>query len=153
MMKPICCNKHCTRAQVCILWINGFDKNGFAMAGSRTRVNCLEGSYANHYTTDASYCTSSSVVIFDQYQIFSIHKIEFLGICMRGPALSFLNYFFWELNPSWIFTQYIVVYCIKDKKDQYLRSHIMAWWYLTWIYTCQYYCRFCFYTTLLYFFI
>ena len=23
------------------------------MAGNRTRVNCLEGSYAHHYTTDA----------------------------------------------------------------------------------------------------
>ena len=26
-----------------------------AMAGNRTRVNCLEGSYANHYTTDACW--------------------------------------------------------------------------------------------------
>ena len=25
-----------------------------ASAGNRTRVNCLEGSYAHHYTTDAS---------------------------------------------------------------------------------------------------
>ena len=25
------------------------------MAGSRTRVNCLEGSYANRYTTNAWY--------------------------------------------------------------------------------------------------
>ena len=24
------------------------------MAGNRTRINCLEGSYAHHYTTDAS---------------------------------------------------------------------------------------------------
>ena len=24
-----------------------------ALAGNRTRVNCLEGSYANHYTTNA----------------------------------------------------------------------------------------------------
>ena len=29
-----------------------FDQN-YASAGNRTRVNCLEGSYANHYTTDA----------------------------------------------------------------------------------------------------
>ena len=29
-----------------------FCKN--ASAGNRTRVNCLEGSYAHHYTTDAS---------------------------------------------------------------------------------------------------
>ena len=26
----------------------------FAMSGNRTRVNCLEGSYANHYTNIAS---------------------------------------------------------------------------------------------------
>ena len=25
----------------------------FASAGNRTRINCLEGSYADHYTTDA----------------------------------------------------------------------------------------------------
>ena len=24
-----------------------------ASAGNRTRINCLEGSYADHYTTDA----------------------------------------------------------------------------------------------------
>ena len=28
-------------------------KNKAASAGNRTRVNCLEGSYAHHYTTDA----------------------------------------------------------------------------------------------------
>ena len=27
--------------------------NQFAMSGNRTRVNCLEGSYANHYTNIA----------------------------------------------------------------------------------------------------
>ena len=26
-----------------------------ASAGNRTRINCLEGSYADHYTTDALY--------------------------------------------------------------------------------------------------
>ena len=35
-------------------------KNHHASAGNRTRVNCLEGSYAHHYTTDAS--------IQDRYQ-------------------------------------------------------------------------------------
>ena len=29
------------------------DKQWCALAGNRTRVNCLEGSYANHYTTNA----------------------------------------------------------------------------------------------------
>ena len=28
-------------------------KKEIASAGNRTRVNCLEGSYAHHYTTDA----------------------------------------------------------------------------------------------------
>ena len=28
-----------------------------ASAGNRTRVNCLEGSYAHHYTTDAAIVT------------------------------------------------------------------------------------------------
>jgi hypothetical protein len=28
-------------------------KNIHASAGNRTRINCLEGSYADHYTTDA----------------------------------------------------------------------------------------------------
>ena len=31
-------------------------KKDFASAGNRTRVNCLEGSYAHHYTTDAHMC-------------------------------------------------------------------------------------------------
>ena len=34
------------------IFFSGNKKN--ASAGNRTRVNCLEGSYANHYTTDAS---------------------------------------------------------------------------------------------------
>ena len=28
-------------------------KKNIASAGNRTRINCLEGSYADHYTTDA----------------------------------------------------------------------------------------------------
>ena len=31
------------------------DPKQFAMAGNRTRVNCLEGSYAHHYTTIARF--------------------------------------------------------------------------------------------------
>ena len=36
---------------------------GNASAGNRTRVNCLEGSYAHHYTTDAynTCCQSDEV--------------------------------------------------------------------------------------------
>lgn len=33
---------------------------GNASAGNRTRVNCLEGSYAHHYTTDAYDMSSQS---------------------------------------------------------------------------------------------
>ena len=30
------------------------EEEKFASAGNRTRINCLEGSYADHYTTDAT---------------------------------------------------------------------------------------------------
>jgi hypothetical protein len=36
------------------------DKN--ASAGNRTRVNCLEGSYAHHYTTDACYYEAITII-------------------------------------------------------------------------------------------
>ena len=32
---------------------NALSKMNHALAGNRTRVNCLEGSYAHHYTTNA----------------------------------------------------------------------------------------------------
>ena len=32
---------------------NALSKMKLALAGNRTRVNCLEGSYAHHYTTNA----------------------------------------------------------------------------------------------------
>ena len=32
---------------------NGTLNKNIASAGNRTRINCLEGSYADHYTTDA----------------------------------------------------------------------------------------------------
>ena len=35
-------------------------KNNIASAGNRTRINCLEGSYADHYTTDAHPARSGS---------------------------------------------------------------------------------------------
>ena len=38
------------------------DQN-YASAGNRTRVNCLEGSYANHYTTDALHMISLKQMI------------------------------------------------------------------------------------------
>ena len=35
-------------------WLGGLKEGkNIASAGNRTRINCLEGSYADHYTTDA----------------------------------------------------------------------------------------------------
>ena len=39
------------------------EKNIRALAGNRTRVNCLEGSYAHHYTTNASRRDVGKVLI------------------------------------------------------------------------------------------
>ncbi|GBO40067.1 hypothetical protein AVEN_204318-1 [Araneus ventricosus] len=51
-----------------------------ASAGSRTRVNCLEGSYANRYTTDASDSEVSD-------SIWSIHKNSLNSVSHdHGPA-------------------------------------------------------------------
>ena len=44
-----------------------------ASAGNRTRINCLEGSYADHYTTDAS-CTKK-----DEFKRKFYNFIEFLS--------------------------------------------------------------------------
>ena len=44
----------------------------FASAGYRTRVNCLEGSYAHHYTTDASRLFKflvDSMIFFKKLQV------------------------------------------------------------------------------------
>ena len=35
-----------------------------ASAGNRTRINCLEGSYADHYTTDALSITRCLVLLY-----------------------------------------------------------------------------------------
>merc|ERR1712115_417506 len=39
----------------CIFFLLGAagNRKNIASAGNRTRINCLEGSYADHYTTDA----------------------------------------------------------------------------------------------------
>ena len=34
-----------------------------ALAGNRTPINCLEGNYADHYTTNAHACTVMSCLI------------------------------------------------------------------------------------------
>ena len=40
-----------------------------ALAGNRTRVNCLEGSYASHYTTNACFAVFWSVQMFNEGQV------------------------------------------------------------------------------------
>ena len=43
-------------------------QNNTASAGNRTRVNCLEGSYAHHYTTDALVnCPSDNFGFIDHF--------------------------------------------------------------------------------------
>ena len=54
---------------ICLRFVIGNEK-AIASAGNRTRINCLEGSYANHYTTDAFYSSFSC-----QYkQVFSVYS-------------------------------------------------------------------------------
>ena len=52
------------------------------MAGNRTRVNCLEGNYANHYTTIANTRGASNV-------FFCKTTIDFLRIVTQ--LLQFLT--------------------------------------------------------------
>ena len=44
----------CRKYIIIQFYMNHFgEKRIYASAGNRTRVNCLEGNYAYHYTTDA----------------------------------------------------------------------------------------------------
>jgi hypothetical protein len=45
------------------------------MAENRTRINCLEGSYADHYTTNASYMFQKNIFIYKE--LYS-HKLKFV---------------------------------------------------------------------------
>ena len=47
-----------------------------ASAGNRTPINCLEGNYADHYTTDA--CMSSII------NYFSIHELGWFAYCCNS---------------------------------------------------------------------
>ena len=50
----------------------------FASAGNRTRINCLEGSYADHYTTDASMllCNITEVPYVQNISITGEHLFQ-----------------------------------------------------------------------------
>jgi hypothetical protein len=65
-------------------------KKVFAMAGNRTRVNCLEGNYANHYTTIASckiLLEKSRNTFRFRYQINPV-----ISECAEWPFNEFYQY-------------------------------------------------------------
>ena len=41
-----------------------------ASAGNRTRINCLEGSYADHYTTDAAHTIQPTICHTDKPNLY-----------------------------------------------------------------------------------
>ena len=60
------------------------------MAGNRTRVNCLEGNYANHYTTIAScenWLEKSTNSCGGCYRIISV-----ISLCAEWPFNEFYQY-------------------------------------------------------------
>ena len=48
------------------------DNKNHASAGNRTRINCLEGSYADHYTTDASLTGTVGLTVSSQLIYVSV---------------------------------------------------------------------------------
>ena len=56
-----------------------------ASAGNRTPINCLEGNYANHYTTDACGVRGSGNAITS---ILPSHKLICILPCFLGFSLS-----------------------------------------------------------------
>ena len=54
-----------------------------ASAGNRTRINCLEGSYADHYTTDANWKKEwkfkFQIIISDNFSLTFYHNLEIVG--------------------------------------------------------------------------
>ena len=75
-----------------------------ALAGNRTRVNCLEGSYANHYTTNAlngDHRRTLILLIPDQsYWYCSVGVLQFLHTQEQNEFLAPFN-----LRISWTLQQ------------------------------------------------
>ena len=61
------------------------NKTIIASAGNRTPINCLEGNYANHYTTDACGVRGSGNAI---NFILPSHKLICILPCFLGFSLS-----------------------------------------------------------------
>ena len=89
-------------------------KNLHASAGSRTRINCLEGNYANRYTTDADekhtcqYMQSSPLAVHP----FTLHIQELSGI----PAIKISC---WKncLNPFLFAHNFLAINSQADYND------------------------------------
>lgn len=58
------------------------ERTADALAGNRTRVNCLEGSYAHHYTTNA-VPGGAGRFHYEEYLVQSL-VLQFPGSCIRG---------------------------------------------------------------------
>ena len=64
-----------------------------ASAGNRTRVNCLEGSYAHHYTTDALQYTevTTKSIFFVLKERGELNQIEETTVSVRGRTGDLLR--------------------------------------------------------------
>ena len=61
-----------SRATFCCTSLYGESEDKkYASAGNRTRINCLEGSYADHYTTDADI----SICLLDIHPKLNYNKL------------------------------------------------------------------------------
>ena len=69
-----------------------------ASAGNRTRINCLEGSYADHYTTDAVLSEDANLDGFHASKLSGEMGSEPRPISdqVHGPEIS--------RSPSWVWT-------------------------------------------------
>ena len=81
-----------------------------ASAGNRTRINCLEGSYANHYTTDASWAMVCKdlykYLIYEMYLFLKILSTKIFTYLLRlSRDLEILpTYIIYELVSNHIIT-------------------------------------------------
>ena len=49
-------------------------KKKVALAGNRTRVNCLEGSYAHHYTTNAHTKVDGKLYVLNKTNLLASNR-------------------------------------------------------------------------------
>ena len=85
-----------------------------ASAGNRTPINCLEGNYANHYTTDA---LMFSLIPFERDCDISRELQENQTYHFTTEALNNDRAFYFGTS-SILFT-----YCCSSKEDQIIFGH------------------------------